>query len=163
MNAANDIFESHRSRLFGIAYRMLGTRADAEDVLQDAYLRWHEAAGQDIRSPIGFLVTITTRLCLDRLRDLQKERGQYAGPWLPEPMVEDYAPSPETQSEIAGEVSVAFLAVLERLGPNERAAFLLHEVFDYDYPEVAQVIGKTEAACRQLVHRALLRMREGRP
>src|SRR5262245_2515392 len=93
-------FESHRSRLFGIAYRMLGTRADAEDVLQDAYLRWHEAARPDIRSPIGFLVTITTRLCLDRLRDLKKEREQYTGPWLPEPMVEDYAPSPETQCEI---------------------------------------------------------------
>src|SRR5262245_23070002 len=131
MNGAADIFESHRSRLFGTAYRMLGTRADAEDVLQDAYLRWHEAAGDDIQSPAGFLVTVTTRLCLDRLRCLKKERGQDPAPGLPESIVEDCARSPEEECEIAEEVSAAFLTVVERLGPEARAAFLLREVFDY--------------------------------
>ena len=163
MNGTAEVFELHRPRLFGVAYRMLGTRADAEDVLQDAYLRWHETATTDIQSPIGFLISITTRLCLDRLRSLKKEREQCNASWLSESIVEDYALSPETQSEIAGEVSVAFLAVLERLRPQERAAFLLREVFDYDYPEVSRIVGKSESACRQLVHRALPRVREARP
>lgn len=153
-NGPADIFESHRSRLLGIACRMLGTRADAEDVLQDAYLRWHEAAGSDIQSPTGFLVTVTTRLCLDRLRRLKKEREQCTEAWLRELVVEDCVPSPEEQHELVGEVSVAFLAVLERLGSAERSAFLLREVFDYDYPEVAKVVGKSESACRQLIHRS---------
>jgi RNA polymerase sigma-70 factor (ECF subfamily) len=163
MNGSAEIFESHRSRLFGIAYRILGTRADAEDVLQDAYLRWHEATVEHIQSPIAFLVTITTRLCLDCLRDLKKERELYTGPWVPEPNLADHIPSPEEQCETAGEVSVAFLAVLERLGPQERAAFLLREVFDYDYSEVARIVDKSESACRQLVHRALSRVHEARP
>ena len=160
MKGAADIFESHRSRLFGVAYRMLRTRADAEDVLQDAYLRWHETTKNDIQSPIGFLITVTTRLCLDRLRHLKKEREEYMGTWLPEAIEEDYVPSPEEQVEIAEEVSVAFLAVLERLGSEERAAFLLREVFDYDYPEVAQVVGKSESACRQLIHRSRTHLRD---
>ena len=162
LNGAADIFESHRSRLFGTAYRMLGTRADAEDVLQDAYLRWHEAAGSDIQSPTGFLVTVTTRLCLDRLRHLKKEREQDMAPWLPESMAEDYASSPEEECEIADEVSAAFLAVLERLGPEARATFLLREVFDYDYPEVARMVGKSESACRQLIHRSRAHLRDCR-
>ncbi len=161
MNGAAEVFESHRPRLFGVAYRMLGTRTDAEDILQDAYLRWHQSATKDIQSPVAFLVTITTRLCLDRLRDLKEEREQYVGPWLPEPIVDKL--SPEMQREFADEVSVAFLVVLERLGPEERAAFLLHEVFDYDYPEVAQMLGKSEPACRQMVHRARARVLESRP
>ena len=159
-NRAADIFESHRSRLFGVAYRMLRTRADAEDVLQDAYLRWHETTENDIQSPIGFLITVTTRLCLDRLRHWKKEREEYMGPCLPEPIGEDHVPSPEEQCERAGEVSIAFLAVLERLGSDERAAFLLREVFDYDYPEVAQMVGKSESACRQLIHRSRTRLRD---
>ena len=161
MSGAAEVFESHRLRLFGVAYRMLGTRTDAEDILQDAYLRWHQSGTKDIKSPVAFLVTITTRLCLDRLRQLKEERDQYVGPWLPEPIVHEL--SPELQLELADEVSVAFLAVLERLGPEERAAFLLHEVFDYDYPEVAQMIGKSELACRQMIHRARPRVREARP
>jgi len=163
MDRAAEIFGSHQPRLFGIAYRMLRTRADAEDVLQDAYLRWHEAAGKDIRSPVAFLITITTRLCVDRIRDRKKEREQCTRPELPHRIAQECVPSPEARLEIADEVSVAFLAVLERLGAGERAAFLLHEVFDYDYPEVAQMIGKSEAACRQLVHRALLRVSEAGP
>jgi RNA polymerase sigma-70 factor (ECF subfamily) len=142
---------------------MLGSRAEAEDLLQDAYLRWHQSHTQDIQSPIAFLVTITTRLCLDRIRELKEEREHYTGPWLPEPIVDDDIRSPEMQLELADEVSVAFLAVLERLGPEERAAFLLHEVFDYDYPEVAQMLGKSEPACRQMIHRARLRVCESRP
>ena len=158
-NGSAEVFQSHRPRLFGIAYRMLGSRADAEDLLQDAYLRWHQSATEDIHSPIAFLVTITTRLCLDRLRELRQEREHYVGPWLPEPIVEDQFPSPGMQLELADEVSVAFLAVLERLGPEERAVFLLHDVFDYDYPEVAQMLGKAEATCRQIIHRARARTR----
>lgn len=163
MKGTAEVFQSHRPRLFGIAYRMLGSRAEAEDLLQDAYLRWHQSNTEDIHSPIAFLVTITTRLCLDRLRKLKEEREHYAGPWLPEPIVDDQIPSPEMQRELADEVSVAFLAVLERLAPEERAAFLLHEVFDYDYPEVAQMLGKAEPACRQMIHRARVRVRESPP
>jgi len=142
---------------------MLGSRAEAEDLLQDAYLRWHQSATREIESPVAFLVTLTTRLCLDRLRELKHERGHYVGPWLPEPIVDDEFPSPEMQLELTGEVSVAFLALLERLGPEERAAFLLHDVFDYDYPEIAQMVGKSEPTCRQIVHRARARVRESRP
>jgi RNA polymerase sigma-70 factor, ECF subfamily len=163
MNGTAEVFQAHRPRLFGVAYRMLGSRAEAEDLLQEAYLRWHKFATEDIQSPVAFLVTITTRLCLDRLRELKQEREHCIGPWLPEPIVEDQCPSLEMQLEFAEEVSVAFLAVLERLGPDERAGFLLHDVFDYDYPEVAQIVGKSEPACRQMIHRARVRMRESRP
>jgi RNA polymerase sigma-70 factor (ECF subfamily) len=139
---------------------MLGSRAEAEDLMQDAYLRWHESNRTNIQSAAAFLVTITTRLCVDRLRALKQERAHYVGASLPEPVVDERIPSPEMQREFADDVSVAFLAVLERLGPEERAAFLLHEVFDYDYPEVAQTLDKAEPACRQLIHRARTRLRE---
>jgi RNA polymerase sigma-70 factor (ECF subfamily) len=162
MNAPAEVFELHRPRLFGIAYRMLGSRTDAEDLLQDAYLRWHESNRTRIHSAIAFLVTITTRLCVDRLRELKQERACYVGPWLPEPIVDEHTPSPDMQRELVDDVSVAFLAVLERLGPEEWAAFLLHDVFDYDYPEVAQTLDKSETACRQLIHRARARLREPR-
>ena len=162
MNAPAEVFELHRPRLFGIAYRMLGSRTDAEDLLQDAYLRWHESNRTRIHSAIAFLVTITTRLCVDRLRELKQERACYVGPWLPEPIVDEHIPSPDMQRELVDDVSVAFFAVLERLGPEERAAFLLHDVFDYDYPEVAQTLDKSETACRQLIHRARARLREPR-
>jgi RNA polymerase sigma-70 factor, ECF subfamily len=155
-------FELHRPRLFGIAYRMLGSRAEAEDLLQDAYLRWHESDRTSVQSAAAFLVTITTRLCIDRLRALKQERAHCVEAWLPEPIVDEHIPSPETRCEFVDDVSVAFLAVLERLGPEERAAFLLHDVFDYDYPEVAQTLGKGEPACRQLISRARARLRESR-
>ena len=159
MKEAASVFEAHRPRLFGVAYRMLRSRADAEDVLQDAYLRWHETTKNAIESPIGFLITITTRLCLDRLRHRKAEREEYMEAWLPESIEQDCAPSPEEQVELAGDVSVAFLAVLERLGSDERAAFLLREIFDYDYPEVARMIAKSESACRQLIHRSRAHLR----
>jgi RNA polymerase sigma factor (sigma-70 family) len=159
MNRTADIFESHRRRLFGIAYRMLRTRADAEDVLQDAYLRWHQTTEHDIQSPTGFLITVTSRLCLDRLRHWKKEREHDAGSWDSQCVADDYVPSPEEQCETTDEVSAAFMAIFERLGPEARAAFLLREVFDCEYSEVARMLGKTEAACRQLIHRSYAHLR----
>jgi RNA polymerase sigma-70 factor (ECF subfamily) len=162
MNAAADIFESHRSRLFAIAYRMLGSRADAQDLVQDVYLRWHRSTAQHIDSPLAFLVTIARRLCLDRLRELKRHRTESVDLSSIEPGAEEHAPSPEAQLEFNGEVSAGFLAVLERLSPAERAVFLLHDVFDYDYPEVAQTLRKSEQSCRQTVHRARAHLREPR-
>jgi RNA polymerase sigma-70 factor (ECF subfamily) len=156
-------FERHRSRLRGVAYRMLGSRSDAEDVVQDAYLRWHRTSTDEIRSPEAWLVTTVTRLSIDRLRQAKAEREAYLGPWLPEPLVSPEAPPADVPTELASSLSVAFLVVLERLAPEERAAFLLHEVFDSDYSEVAQVLGKSQAACRQLVSRARKRVRDERP
>lgn len=159
MIGAAEIFESHRPQLFGVAYRMVGTRPDAEDILQDAYLRWHQTSTKEIKSPVAFLVTVTTRLCLDHLRGLKQDRGQY-GETCPPHAADDPAPSPEMQCELADEVADAFLAVIERLGPDERAVFLLHEIFDYDYDEVAALLGKSEPSCRQIVHRARCRVRD---
>ena len=157
-----DLFTTLRPRLFGIAYRMLGVRADAEDVLQDAWLRWSRQDVAALQSAEAWLVTIVTRLSIDRLRALKAEREAYVGWWLPEPLVELDAHTPESAAELAGELSVAFLYVLERLGPEERAAFLLRQVFDYDYPEIAAQLGKTEAACRQMVHRTSDRVQQAR-
>ena len=155
-------FEAHRGRLWGVAYRMLGSRADAEDMVQEAYLRWHGAPTEEVRTPEAWLVTTTTRLCIDRLRQLRAEREAYVGPWLPEPLVEE-APAADAATELASDLSVAFLALLERLAPEERAAFLLHDVFDSDYGEIAAALGKSEAACRQIVSRARRRVRDERP
>lgn len=158
-----DTFERHRGRLGAIAYRMLGSRSEAEDMVQEAWLRWHRAASEDIRSPEAWLTTAITRLCIDRLRQLRVEREAYVGPWVPEPLTLEAAPPADHASEIASDLSVAFLAVLERLAPEERAAFLLHELFDSGYGDIAQILGKSEAACRQTVSRARKRIREGRP
>lgn len=161
---ASDAFTALRPRLFAIAYRMLGTRADAEDVVQDAWLRWHQADQSAVQSAEAWLVTVTTRLSIDRLRAAKAEREHYVGWWLPEPLVEAVdAHTPEAAAELAGELSVAFLWVLERLAPEERAAFLLRQVFDHDYSEVAALLGKSEAACRQMVHRAAERVQQARP
>jgi RNA polymerase sigma-70 factor (ECF subfamily) len=155
-------FEAHRGRLWGVAYRMLGSRADADDMVQEAYLRWHGAPTAEVRVPEAWLVTTTTRLCIDRLRQLRAEREAYVGPWLPEPLVEE-APAADATTELASDLSVAFLALLERLAPEERAAFLLHDVFDSDYDEIAAALGKSETACRQIVSRARRRVRDERP
>lgn len=157
-----DSFAAVRPRLFAIAYRMLGTRADAEDVVQDAWLRWNGSDHAAIATPEAWLVTVTTRLAIDRLRSRKIEREAYVGWWLPEPIIED-AHTPETAAELASEVSVAFLWVLERLAPEERAAFLLRQVFDQDYAEIVALLGKSEAACRQLVHRAQARVQQEKP
>jgi RNA polymerase sigma-70 factor (ECF subfamily) len=157
-------FEPHRARLIGIAYRMLGSRADAEDTVQDAYLRWHRTPSEEIRSVEAWLVTTVTRLAIDRLRAAQAERAHYVGPWLPEPFVgEAFAPPADVSIELTSTLSLAFLAVLERLAPEERAAFLLHDVFDSEYAEIAEILGKSEEACRQIVSRARKRVREDRP
>jgi RNA polymerase sigma-70 factor (ECF subfamily) len=148
------IFESHRAKLFGLAYRMLGVRADAEDVLQDAYLRWQDVDPCEIRSSEAWLTTSVTRLSIDRLRKLKTERETYFGPWLPEPLAEQDLSTPELAAELQDDVSIAFLTLLEALAPEERAAFVLHDVLDDDYADIAEALGKSEAACRQLVHRA---------
>lgn len=161
MDAATTLFERHRPRLFGLAYRMLGAVADAEDVVHDAWLRLH---GQDIAAlvdPEAWLVTVTTRLAVDRLRRARLEREHYIGPWLPEPLVDGEHPG--TALERDESLMLSFLLLLERLGPEERAAFLLHEVFDYSHAEAAAILGIAEDACRQRVHRARRRLREGRP
>ena len=165
MNQTLDAFAENRGRLWSIAYRMLGSRADADDAVQEAWLRWHGAHREEIRSPQAWLVTATTRICIDRLRTLRAEREHYTGPWLPEPLVEESgaSPSPDQAAELASDLSVAFLAVLERLAPEERAAFLLHEMFDSGYDDIAQILGKSEAACRQIVSRATRRVRADRP
>jgi RNA polymerase sigma-70 factor (ECF subfamily) len=149
-----ELFAAHRKRLFSIAYRMLGVRADAEDVVQDAWLRWQSSDRSGVLSAEAWLVTVTTRLSIDRLRAAKAEREAYVGFWLPEPIVEIDERTPELQAEMASDLSMAFMWVLERLSPEERAAFLMRQVFDYDYAEVAELLGKSEAACRQMVSRA---------
>jgi len=164
MNDRLAVFNEHRSRLYGIAYRMLGTRADAEDMVQEAYVRWHHTDIERLRAPEAWLVTATTRLCIDRLRAARTEREAYVGPWLPEPITgTGSAPPADAESELASDLSVAFLVVLERLAPEERAAFLLHEVFDSGYADIAGILGKSEATCRQIVHRARQRVQQDRP
>lgn len=156
-----EIFDKHRSRLFGIAYRMLGTRDDAEDIVQEAYIRWHKADNEEIESPEAWLVTVTTRLSIDRLRKASAERESYIGPWLPEPILT--GPSPEENAELASNLSLAFMTLLERLSPVERAVFLLHDIFDCAYSEIARITDKSEAAVRQMIHRARDRVRNDRP
>ena len=156
-------FDRLRPRLQGIAYRMLGSMAEAEEVVQDTWLRWHEAGPDPGDDPTGWLVTVATRLSINRLRAAKVQREHYPGIWLPEPLLTDAPASPEQLLERADDVSVAFLMLLEKLTPEARAAFLLREVFDVDYDELARTIGKTETACRQLVSRARAQLREARP
>ncbi|GAB3469310.1 RNA polymerase sigma-70 factor [Massilia terrae] len=156
------IFAELRPRLFSIAYRMLGIRAEAEDVVQDAWLRWNASSKDDLQSPEAWLVTIVTRLSIDRLRAARSEREAYTGFWLPEPLVDVDEQTPERLAEQASDLSLALMWVLERLSPEERAAFVLRQAFDEDYADVAATLGKSEAACRQLVHRAAERVRQER-
>jgi RNA polymerase sigma-70 factor, ECF subfamily len=157
------LFERYRGRLFGIAYRMLGSVDDANDLVQETYLRWHRADVAEIRAPEGWLVAVVTRLSIDRLRRAETERESYVGHWLPEPLVTGTWSAADRQAELASDLSMAFLVLLERLAPEERAAFLLREVFDVEYGEIARVLEKSEAACRQMVHRARARVRDDRP
>ena len=164
---AESTFQTHRPRLMALAYRLLGSRSDAEDVVQDAWLRWSGADPAAVRDPEAWLVTTTTRLGLDRLRAARRERVHYVGPWLAEPLEISLTAEPASDPAVAharaDEVSVAFLTLLEQLGPEERAAFLLKEAFDHDYRQIAALLGLTEANCRQLVHRAKQRLQAGRP
>ena len=156
-------FDKLRPRLQGIAYRMLGSSAEAEEVVQDAWLRWHEADLERVDNTEAWLVSVTTRIAIDRLRSAKVAREHYVGTWLPEPLMADSPFSPEQLLERVDDVSVAFLALLERLAPEARAAYLLREVFDADYGEVAEALGKTEPACRHLVHRAKAQLKDERP
>ena len=156
-------FEPHRRRLLGLAYRMLGSLAEAEDAVQDAYLRWHAVDRDQVTDPRAFLTTATTRICLDVLRSARARREEYVGPWLPEPVVDTKALAPDAQTELAEDLSIALLLALDRLSPLERAAFLLHDVFDCSFSEVARALDRSEAACRQLASRARTHVREARP
>ena len=161
---SDEIFERHRARAFSVAYRIVGSVSDAEDVVQEAWLRWQGIDPATIRNPEAWLVTTTARLGIDVLRAARTRRATYVGPWLPEPMVEAAAeaePTAEDRLALADDVSMALLHVLERLAPEERAAFLLHDAFDYDYGELAALLGKSEAACRQTVSRARRRIHDG--
>jgi RNA polymerase sigma-70 factor (ECF subfamily) len=161
------IFECHRAHLRNIAYRMLGEMAAAEDVVQDAWLRWRRVDAAEIREPRAWLSAATVRLSLDALRALKSRRETYVGPWLPEPILPDdarafAADAPAARAELASDLSLALLHMLERLSPEERAALILHDAFDCDYGEIAATLEKSEEACRKLVSRARERVRSGR-
>jgi RNA polymerase sigma-70 factor (ECF subfamily) len=154
-----DDFQALRPKLFGVAYRMLGDAYEAEDVVQDAYLRWHDADHESIEKPSAWLVTVVTRLAIDRARRAAAERVQYVGSWLPEPIATDFGERTDKLVETESDLSIAFLVLLERLGPEERAAFLLRDVFETEYDEIAQTLDSTPGAVRQMVHRARERVR----
>ncbi len=150
-----DEFEGYRPYLFSIAYRMMGSASEAEDIVQDTYLRYRQAPSSEIRSPKSYLATLVTRLCLDHLKSARIQREEYIGPWLPEPLLtSDQEAMPFETAAQHESISLAFLVLLETLSPPERAVFLLHDIFDFDYQEIAGMIGKSPASCRQLGHRA---------
>jgi RNA polymerase sigma-70 factor (ECF subfamily) len=159
--SATDVFVAHRNLLFTVAYEMLGSAADAEDVLQESWLRWAEVDRDGVRDDRAYLVRIVTRLSLNRLRTLQRRREQYVGPWLPEPLLT--TPDVAEDVELADHVSMAMLLVLETLTPTERAVFVLREVFDVGYDEIAAAVEKSPAAVRQIAHRARAHIDERRP
>ena len=156
-------FEPYRRRLLGLAYRMLGSMADAEDAVQETYLRWHGVDRNHVSDPRAFLMTTTTRICLDMLTSARARREEYVGPWLPEPVVDTTALAPDSRTELAEDLSIALLLTLDRLSPLERAAFLLHDVFDFSFSEVATSLERSEAACRKLAARARAHVRAARP
>lgn len=167
MTEADGTFEKHRPHLFGIAYRMLGEVAGAEDVVQEAWLRWQRAEPQSVRDPRAWLSAATVRLALDALRAARARRETYVGPWLPEPLLPDdmrtVDRAPDAGAELASDLSLALMHALERLTPEERAALILHDSFDCDYAEIASMLDKSEAACRKLVSRAREHVRTDRP
>jgi RNA polymerase sigma-70 factor (ECF subfamily) len=154
------VFDRHRQLLFSIAYRMLGSVLDAEDVVQEAYLRWQRVSEAEVRSPRAYLSAVVTRLCIDQLRSAKARREEYVGPWLPEPLPTEPAPDADVLDE---SLSMAFLVLLESLTPTERAVFLLREVFDYDYDEISRLVGKSEENCRQIARRARQSVAARRP
>jgi RNA polymerase sigma-70 factor, ECF subfamily len=156
-------FEPYRRRPLGLAYRMLGSMADAEDAVRETYLRWHATDRDRVSDPKAFLITTTTRICLDMLTSARARREEYVGPWLPEPVLDTAALAPDIRTELAEDLSIALLLILDRLSPLERAAFLLHDVFDFAFSEVATVLERSEAACRQLATRARAHVRATRP
>jgi RNA polymerase sigma-70 factor, ECF subfamily len=163
MTVRTEDFERHRSLLFSIAYRMLGSVADAEDVVQETYLRWRDVTEEEVRSPKSYLSAMVTHLSINRLRSARAQREQYVGPWLPEPLLSDRAEEVAGPSELDESLSIAFLVLLESLNPVERAVFLLREVFDYDYEEISRIVDKSEANCRQIARRARQSVAARRP
>jgi RNA polymerase sigma-70 factor (ECF subfamily) len=155
-------FEQHRRYLGAVAYRMLGSVADAEDAVQEAWLRWHAVDEARVQDPRAYLTTVVTRLCYDQLGSARARREAYYGEWLPEPLIDD-RPTPQDQAELGEEISLAMMAVLERLSPAERAAFVLHDVFGVEFPQIAQTLERTEAAVRQLASRARKQVKERSP
>lgn len=153
------LYQDYHTLLFAIAYRMLGSATDAEDILQDTFLRYTQAPPTEVRSPKAYLTTITTRLCLDHLKSARAQREQYVGVWLPEPLLTADADETVERRE---SVSLAFLLMLERLTPYERAVLLLREVFEYSYDEIAEIVGKSPAYCRQILHQAKAHVHEDR-
>ncbi|MEZ5316510.1 MAG: RNA polymerase sigma-70 factor [Vicinamibacterales bacterium] len=160
---SEDVFTTGRALLFSVAYRMLGSASDAEDVLQDAWLRYRAADRSDVRSPQAFATTIVTRLCLDRLKSARATRETYIGPWLPEPILTDQEAGPDGLVERSETVTLAFLVLLEALSPEERAVLLLKDVFGHGHAEIADILGTSADNSRQLLHRARSRLAEGRP
>lgn len=162
-NERLELFAGHRPRLLGIAYRMLGSASDAEDMLQETFIRWQQSAETAIQSPEAFLVTIITRLCLNHLQLARVKREEYFGPWLPEPIQTGSESDSYLALEMSDSVSMAFLFLLERLTPLERAVFLLREVFNYEYAEISKVVEESEANCRQILRRARQHVKQERP
>lgn len=162
---ALEIFEQYRALLFGIAYRMLGSVMDAEDMVQDTFLRWQrqQISTEAIKSSKAFLITVITRLCLNQLNSARVKREEYLGPWLPEPLSTEQIVDPEKELTLAESLSMAFLVLLESLTPTERAIFLLREVFEYEYDEIARIVNKSEANCRQIFHRSRQQINLHRP
>src|SRR5215211_2764829 len=158
-----EVFDQNRPLLFSIAYRMMGSVMEAEDAVQEAYLRWQRASEDEVRSPSAYLSKVVTRLCIDRLRSARVRREQYVGPWLPEPVLGEQAQEIGEQADLEDSLSMAFLVLLESLTPVERAVFLLREVFDYEYAEIASLVDKSEANCRQISHRATQSVAARRP
>jgi RNA polymerase sigma-70 factor (ECF subfamily) len=158
-----ETFNQYRPLLFSIAYRMLGSVMDAEDMVQETYLRWEQAYGNEIQSPKAYLSAIITRLCIDQLRSARAQREVYPGPWLPEPLITGEPAGTADIAALNESLSMAFLILLEKLPPVERAVFLLREVFDYPYGDIAAIVNKSEANCRQMVSRSKAYIAAGRP
>ena len=158
-----ETFQRYRGLLFSIAYRMLGSVSDSEDIVQETFIRWQQSSDEEIRSPRAFLVTIISRLCINQLQTARVRREEYVGQWLPEPLLTGPGSDPSESARVGESLSMAFLVLLERLTPTERAVFLLHEVFDYEYTEIAQTLGQNEANCRQILRRARQHVAEIRP
>ena len=157
------LFEEHRQLLFGIAYRMLGSVADAQDMVQETYVRWQQASEEDIRAPRGWLTTVITRLCISHLQLARVQRETYVGQWLPEPLVDERAANPADTATLADSLSLAFLVLLETLNPTERAVFILREGFECEFADIARMVEKSEANCRQILVRARQRIEARRP
>jgi len=161
VTAPDDVFNSERSRLLGLAYRILGSLVDAEDVVQDVWIRWSGVDHREIDRPAAWLTTFTTRVCLDRLKSASRRRESYVGPWLPEPILT--TAGPEEAVEAAETLTLGFLAMLDQLDPTSRVVFLLTDVFGYESAEVSAAVGKSPAACRQIASRARKRLRDAKP